>query len=269
MSENIHQNHRQRMRDRAVREGFSSFADHELLEVLLYQSIPRVDTNPIAHALLKEFGTIKGVMDASVDDLCRVKGMGEKSAISFKLTVELMRRYEISTMKKTRTFTKMWQISEYLHPIFYGLGVEHLYMMMFNNGMELIECVKLSEGSVNATDVSIRKITELVITRRCSAVLLAHNHPNGVAIPSSGDLNFTEVLYAHLETLGISLVEHLIFAGLSYQPILRHQKGILRRSPITNCLDQDFYKKFYGDASAPYRITPYFHTPTEEELIEE
>ena len=92
MSENVHKNHRERMRQRAVKDGFSSFADHELLEYLLYHAIPRVDTNPTAHALLEEFGSLQAIMDASGDELCRVKGIGAGSALIFDLIIEFMRR---------------------------------------------------------------------------------------------------------------------------------------------------------------------------------
>ena len=252
------------MRERATRVGFSAFADHELLEVLLYHSVPRVDTNPIAHVLLKEFGSLKGVMDASVDELCRVSGVGERSAQLLKLTIEMMRRYEADCLKKVRAFSEIGEVIDYLHPKFCGMGVECLYVMLFNNRMNLIECVKLSEGSVNSTDASIRKITELALNRKCASVLLAHNHPNGVAVPSSFDLHLTEMLNTHLDTLGIVLLEHLIFAGMSCQPIMRKQFGTFRCSPVSQKLERDFYEKFYGKTETEYKVAPCFNDPIQE-----
>jgi len=254
------------MRDRALNEGFSSFADHELLEYLLFHTVPRVDTNPTAHALLQEFGSIKAILEASDDELCRVSGVGEKSALMFSLMIEFLRRYEAEFYRKQPTYCAMSDVVQYLHPKFYGINVERLYLMMFNNRMNLIDCVMLSEGNVNCTEASIRKITELVLNKRVSSVLLAHNHPDGLAVPSSEDIHLTDVLNSHLGMLGIVLVEHIIFAGMNYQPIMKQRSGTFRCSPLSRRMECEFYEKFYDRKENESYFEPLFYRPTEEDL---
>lgn len=266
MADNVHKNHRERMRQRAAREGFSSFADHELLEYLLYHSIPRMDTNPTAHALLEEFGSLQAVMDASRDELCRVKGIGAGSALLFDLMIEFMRRYEAQYYKQPRNFKTLEEVVSYLRPRFLGTNVEQVYLMLFNNRMGLIDCVLLSRGAVNCSEASIRKITEIVLNKNVSSVILAHNHPNGLTVPSSDDITLTDTLFAHLGMLDIVMIEHLLFAGMNYLPIMKQRVGLFRTSPVTRRMETDFYKVFYESENEDYIMPPFFYQPTEEEL---
>ena len=266
MVNTIHSKHRSRMRQRAIDEGFSSFADHELLEYLLYHAIPRVDTNPTAHALMEEFGSIKNVLEASEDELCRVTGVGKGSALLFDLIVEFLRRYEADFYRKKPTYGRICDVAEFLRPKFCGINVEYVYLMLLNNSMNLIDCVLLSKGDVNCSSASIRKITELVLNKKASAVILAHNHPNGLAVPSSEDTALTDTLYSHFGMLGVVLVEHIIFAGMNYLPIMEQRNGMFRCSPITGRFETGFYERFYGNRN--YRMEPFFYKPTAEELSE-
>lgn len=269
MAQNPHAHHRQRMRDRATKNGFEDFADHELLEMLLHQTIPRVDTNPTAHALLEAFGSIKGVLDASISDLCRVNGIGQTSALQLKLTIELLRRYEKDSLERRTIYNTLGGIVRFLFPCFLGKDVETLYMMMLNNRMNLIKCEKISEGTVNCTDSSVRKITELALAHKASNVILAHNHPNGLTTPSSADLEMTDTLNNHLQTLDVTLVEHIVFAERRYMPIMRQHCGRFRCSPYTHRLESRFYDKFYdveeGNYIIPALFFPELLETTEEE----
>ncbi len=259
--DNPHAHHRQRMRDRAMRNGFADFADHELLEMLLQQTIPRTDTNPIAHALLDRFGSVKDTMDASVAELCGVTGVGNTSALQIKLIVELLRRYERDSLGQYVRYNTLARVVRFLFPYFVGKSVETLYMMVLNNRMNLIVCEQISEGTVNCTNSSVRKITESALAHKAGCVILAHNHPNGMALPSSMDLDMTDTLNNHLQMFGIPLVEHIIFAERRYMPIMRQHCAMFRCSPYTYKLENHFYDKFYDVDEDQYLIPPLFDYP--------
>ena len=129
-----HDKHRERMRERYLSGGFDHFQPHELLEMLLFYARTRGNTNPTAHALMERFGSIKSVMEASLDELEEVEGIGETSAILIKLVTELTRRYAIEAYQpKGASFRNMRDIAMFIAPKFTGLDHEQLHMMLFNN----------------------------------------------------------------------------------------------------------------------------------------
>ena len=244
-----------------MKNGLSDFADHELLELLLQQTIPRADTNPTAHALLARFGSVKGTLEASIPDLCNVEGMGKVSALQIQLITELLRRYERDSMEHHPTYRTLSSLVELLFPYFIGRGTEALYMVLLNNRMNLIGIEQISEGTVNCTDSSVRRIAELALSNHAGNVVLAHNHPNGFATPSGTDLDMTDTLNNHLQTLGVQLVEHIVFADRRYQPIMRQHCGTFRCSPYANKLESRFFDRFYDvdedNYYIPMRFEPY------------
>ena len=243
-----HADHRQRMLDRAMREGFDHFEPHELLEVLLFFSKPRVNTNPTAHDLLSRFDSVKGVMDIDREDLCAVDGVGPKSALLLKLVAELLKWYERDCFQEPPSYRTLEKVAQYLHPYFVGINHEKLYVMFFNNRMNLLDCKCVSDGTVNATDVMLPKISADALRKNAAAVILAHNHPNGFAKPSQEDVDLNLEIRNHLGMFGIVLVEHLVFSDYSYRAIMRDE-GLYRISPITHKQDVGFYQKFYQDCS--------------------
>ena len=252
---NPHADHRSRMFDRAMREGFDHFETHELLEVLLFFAKPRVNTNPTAHALLAHYDSLKGVMDASAEELSAVEGIGPKSALLLKLIAELMKRYERDCFEAPISYRSLEKIAQYLHPYFVGLNHERLYVMYFNNRMNLLDCKCLSEGTVNSTDVMLSKISADALRKNAAAVILAHNHPNGYATPSQDDVDLNLEVRRHLGAFGIVLVEHLVFSDYSYRAIMRDE-GLYRVSPITRKQDVGFYQKFYQNCT--FEISRFF-----------
>ncbi len=261
---NIHKNHRKRVFERGLKYGLESMTDVQLLESLLFYARPRVDTNPIAHALLEEFGSVRQVLQARTDELCRVDGVGETSAYLLRLITELMKRYEQEPIKKGTSFRELHQIGDYIHPYFIGLNVERLYLMMFNNRMNLIDCVLISEGVINCTDASLRKISEIVLNKGAAAVALAHNHPNGVAYPSAQDLSMTSTIEGFLRTINVTLLEHFVFNERRYYPIMKNHYSNFRASPITGEIENEFYDRFYRDVDGVCEVAPLFAENTEK-----
>ncbi len=241
----VHHGHRERMRTSALKNGMKHCADHELLEMLLYYSVPRVDTNPIAHALLERFGSVRGVLDASVSDLQSVKGVGENSAHLIRLSAELLCRYLTDEPRRAFRFDTIGKITEYIYPKFIGIDHECLYIMLFNNRLNMLGCECISEGIVNCSDIMTRKIAELIVSTGASAILLAHNHPNGLAIPSNVDRETTEVLRTYVDNMKVTLLDHLVFADRKYSSIMQEKYGYFRVSPVTQQYDASFYERFY------------------------
>ncbi len=246
MSEKIHQGHRKRARDSALKNGMKHCAEHELLEMLLYYSLPRIDTNPIAHALIERFGSIKGVLDAKAGELKAVEGIGDSSAHLIRVMSEILCRYLTDDPEKRYRFDDIGKVTEFLYPKFVGINIECLYILLFNNRLNLLACEKLSEGVINCSDVMTRRIAELVVNTGAAAALLAHNHPNGMAIPSSADLETTDVLHGYFNNMNVTMLDHLIFADQRYTSVMRERYGKFRISPVTQIYDEAFYESFYS-----------------------
>ena len=259
MDKGIHSGHRERMRTRASQNGLESFSDHELVELLLYYSMPRINTNEIAHGLLDRFDSIKGILDAGEYELQTVKGVGKESAILLKLLPEILRRYLEEKPDKKVQFDTLGRIGEYLYSKFIGLNCERMYMMLFNNRMNLLGCELISEGVINCSDVMMRKITEKLVYSNAASIVLAHNHPSGLAIPSQADREVTEIIRTQVENIGVQMLDHLVFADLRFASILKKKYGTCRVSPVSQKIDQDFFDNFYqGSDDENYDITPNF-----------
>lgn len=244
---NPHAGHRKRLRERYARSGMEDFAPHEVLELLLTYAIPRIDVNNQAHALIDRFGSVAGVMDASEEELARVKGIGPEAARFLKMLPAVFRHYQLSSCDGRETYDTVAKLGDYLRALYTGVTVERVYLILLDNALKIKDCIHLCDGSVNCSSVTVRTIAEHALRGNAAAVVLAHNHPRGLAIPSGADLEVTQTVECALETIGVPLLEHLIVTENSYAPILRHHKGLLRSSPKTGQIDQEFYRRFYGE----------------------
>lgn len=207
----IHDGHREKVRARFLTAGLDAFADHEALELLLYYAIPRRDTNPIAHSLMERYGSLSAVLEAPVEDLRKVEGVGESAAILLRLVPQLSRRARLADVQET-VLNSTERAGTYLLELFSGLSREVLYQLCLDQKGKLMACKRLSEGSANSTDLNIRLLVENAILTSASAVILSHNHPSGIALPSRDDINTTEQARTALETIGVKLADHIIVA---------------------------------------------------------
>lgn len=246
------------MRQRCLQNGFDNFATHELLEMLLYYSIPRTDTNGVAHGLLERFGSLKGICEASFDELLCADGIGPQSAILLRLIPELMKRYAMEQVSSAAVYNSVGKLADYFFRTFIGLDHECLYMMLLNNRMNMIDCVLVSEGVVNSSTVPVRMMTQKVLFKKASSVVLAHNHPDGLALPSARDIEVTETLIGAFDSIGATLLEHLIIADGRFYPIMQQHYGSLRKHPATRQLDSGFYENFYDTDFETWRAPPVF-----------
>ena len=207
----IHDGHREKVRARFLAAGLDAFADHEALELLLYYAIPRRDTNPTAHALMERYGSLSAVLEAPAEDLRKVEGVGESAAVLLRLVPQLCRKARLAGVRET-VLNSVERAGAYLLELFAGLNREVLYQLCLDQKGKLLACKRLSEGGANHTEMNIRLLLGNAILTSASGVILSHNHPSGIALPSEDDFNTTERARAALMTIGVKLVDHIIVA---------------------------------------------------------
>ena len=208
----IHDGHREKMRQRFLKSGLDAFADHEALELLLYYAIPRRDTNPIAHALMERYGSLSAVLAAPVEDLKKVEGVGESAAILLKLAPQLYCKAKMSDAEQETILSSVERVGAYLLERFAGEKNEVVYQLCLDRKGKLLVCKKLGEGGVTSADLDIRRLVENALLTGASAVVLAHNHPSGVALPSRDDYAATDRAKTALAVVGVALTDHIIVA---------------------------------------------------------
>lgn len=212
----VHDGHRERLKERFRSEGLDGFTEVQVLELLLFYCVPRKDTNEIAHALLEKFGTLAQVLDANLADLEKVPGMGSSSALFLKLLSAAGRRYQISRTESASILRTIEQCGAYLQPRFFGRKHEAVFLLCMDAKCKVLACKQVGEGSVNSAGVPIRRIVETALSANATMVVLAHNHPSGLALPSADDIQTTKRLAVALDTVEITLIDHLVFSDDDY-----------------------------------------------------
>lgn len=208
----IHDGHREKMRQRFIQGGLEAFADHEALELLLYYAIPRRDTNPIAHALMERYGSLSAVLSAPAEDLKRVEGIGESAAVLLKLVPQVCRKARMADAAQENVLNSAEKAGAYLLERFAGEKNEVVYQLCLDRKGKLIACKRVGEGGVTNAELNIRRVMENAILTSASAVILSHNHPSGIALPSKDDYVTTQRVKDALGTIGVALADHIIVA---------------------------------------------------------
>lgn len=212
MADHDHGGHRARVRQRYIANGVDAFAPHELVELLLFYGIPRRDTNPLAHRLINTFGSVSGVVNADHHMLMEVEGMTENAAVLLRLVGDLKRYCALEELPLGMTMHTTQDFVKYLSPRFEGLGAEQVWMVSLDILFHVIGVHQIGNGTPSMAEVSARDVMRFALADNAARVVIAHNHPSGIAIPSLADLNMTEGIARTLEPMGIKLVDHLIFA---------------------------------------------------------
>jgi len=213
MAEHDHGGHRKRLKENFLENGLESFEPHNVLELLLFFSIPQKDTNDIAHALINEFGSVSAVFDAPYEDLLKVKGVGENTACLLKLIPEISRAYHTDKFDSNALVMSSKELEEYVKAQYIGCTVERVIAVCFDNTGKHKATKVISEGVENVAQVDVKRILQLVLKVNATNVVIAHNHPNGVAAPSRADLELTANLASVLSSIACRLSEHYIVAG--------------------------------------------------------
>lgn len=217
----VHDGHRKRMRKRFMEEGLDQFTDVQVLEILLFYCIARQDTNPIAHALLDHFGSLSQVLEAPVEELCKVDGIGENTAVFLRLITQVGRCYLTDRASKAKILPTLESCAKYLQTFFFGRNVETVYLLCLDAKCKMLCCKKISEGDVNSTSLSVRKVVETALNTNASSVVLAHNHPGGLAIPSNEDIQTTKSIAAALQAVDVNFVDHILVTDDDYVSLVQ------------------------------------------------
>ena len=208
----VHHGHRERMKQEFLQGGLAHFSEPRVLELLLFYSRLQGDVNPLAHRLLDTFGSLAGVLDAPPEALAKVPGVGENTVVLLKLLPAIAARYLASRANAEMILSDSASLHELFLPYFFGARNEMSYLACFDSKLKLLGVKKISEGSPNANETSIRKISTEALALNATVVVLAHNHPSGLATPSEEDIFTTRYIQDSLRPLGITLYDHVILA---------------------------------------------------------
>ena len=207
----IHDGHRERLREHFLDKGVDGFTTVAALEFLLQFAIPRRDTNPIAHALLDTFGSLKDIFEASEQQLCQVPGVGPNAAALIMLVPQILRRSEIDKVTEFVTIPDRKTAREYLRPFFMNEQNEVAYLLCLDVQQRPTKCVEIGRGGVDGLIFDPRLAVELALKYMSSSVYIAHNHPLGPAKNSREDDLTTQQMMRLFQQLGIHLIDHFIY----------------------------------------------------------
>lgn len=208
----IHKYHRKRVRKMFLQNGIpDNIPEHQLLEFLLFHTIPRKDTNPLAHRILDAFGgSLANVLEAPYNELMKVEGVTETTAGLIKFILPMAKRY---TKEKTDTKNFIKNNSEavsYLSLKFFSETVETVYLLCLDGRGKILDCPMLSKGDEISVGITARKVVEQVIRTGATSVMLAHNHPKGFPLPSVPDIEITSNISLALSNIGVKFLDHII-----------------------------------------------------------
>ena len=241
MADNPHLGHRKRLKARVQDCGFSSLSPHEQVELLLCYAIPQGNVNPLAHRLLDRFGSLARICQASPEELCAVDGIGAHTASLLTLIPELVRAYLKADAEPVKCYDTADKLADLLVRHDAAMTDERVLLLLLDGKMGLLSMEELSCGSISSVTVSIRTIIERAIAHKAVCVVLAHNHPGGLAIPSGDDIHTTHQVAAALELTGIPLLEHFVVAGGRAVPLLMRDNLHGRLTAFAACTPQQFY----------------------------
>lgn len=212
----VHKDHRSRMRKKFRENGFDGFEPHEILEMLLYYSVPRMNTNPLAHKILDRYKTLANVFDAHPDELMKETGISEVTATLLSMVPKLSKIYETSKWDGKHCLNDTETIGAYAISLFKDRLNEEFAIIC----LDANRCVNwggsVIKGTIDRTEAYPRVVVAEAIKHNATKIILAHNHPNGTLAASVADKEATEVLIKVLKGIGIEVLDHIIVSGTRY-----------------------------------------------------
>lgn len=205
-----HSGHRKRLKKRFAEEGLRSFEEHNILELLLFYTIPRIDTNETAHRLIDTFGSFAGVLEASPRALSSVVGIGQETALFLSLLMSVFWRYSESFSDAQYPIESPPVAAALVQNRYSGRSEELLYLLCFDANCVIQQDILIAEGGHASVEVNIRKIVTEALKVEAAGVIVVHNHPSGLVLPSGEDLRTTRRLSQALHSVGIALLDHFL-----------------------------------------------------------
>lgn len=225
MADGIHDGHRKRVRKEFLENGFSeSTPEHKVLEMLLFYSIPRRDTNELAHELINRFGSVSAVLDAPPKELMKIKGVSENTAALIKLILPIARMYTKNKKESALQLNDSSELYKFLSGKYIGYNKEVFAITSLSPRGTVVGFDILAEGSNSCVLVSTRKVIETVLMRNASHTVISHNHPDGNALPSSDDIVATERIVNTLRNIGIGVLDHIILVEGDYVSLRQSER---------------------------------------------
>lgn len=220
---NIHAGHRARIREKINNGAIQNMYEHEILEYLLFHTVPYKDTNLLAHKLINSFGSFHGVFDATYDDLMLVDGVSSLTATFLSSLPEIFKRYNEDCMKTTK-INSIADVAKLTKMKFAGCKKEKMYMLCLDGNMNVINVSLIGDGDSHGVMVDKKSILETAIRSSCEYCIVIHNHPNGVQTPSSDDIEAVCIIERTLNDIEVKLFDSIIVAGNVWVSIINDKK---------------------------------------------
>lgn len=212
MTDPTHHGHRQRLRDHFLRAGIPGLKDYEFVELLLTLAIPRADVKPPAKALIARFGNLRGILDAPLEEVQQVGGLGSVAPIALRIIRDAATLYLQQAAEVAECLAEPDRLSAFWRMRIGALRDEVFEVAYLDGGYRLLRegVERLEEGTTDRATVYPRRVVESALRRRAAAMVLAHNHPNGRVQPSDQDKTLTRALVLAAETVHVKILDHLI-----------------------------------------------------------
>ena len=215
MSNDLHKNHRKRVRERFKKDNdLDSFEEHQVLELLLFYAIPRRDTNELAHKMINEFGSLYNLMNANPDEIEKRCKVSEQTSVLITMIPHICIKFLLSKINSENIVINSFSIAKnYLEALLAGKPFESFYMMCLDMNKRLKKVVKISDGNSNSSPIYMEKVVGDAILYKSSFVIIGHNHPSGNQNPSNADLEVTRQIVNALLYVNIKVLDHIIICG--------------------------------------------------------
>ncbi len=223
--EKLHGGHRARLKARFLKDGLRGFEPHNVLELLLFYAIPQRDTNPLAHKLINRFGSVSGVLNAPVYELCEVDGISEHTATLIKL-IPAIGELRAAEQRSKEIYDSLDKVGRLMLRRYANIKTETVLLLLFDEKRHLLDTVKVAEGNESTTKIDMNRVVRSAISCGAKKAMLVHNHPSGSSVASAEDISATVKVANTLRSVDIEFLEHLLIAGKIYEPILTRTEGV-------------------------------------------